>query len=81
MSTLIIALHNILCMIKDFNAGYTSSCTDKMVIKYKDRLYQMQLTELDPIEVTDSIRDDYKIYDDDDVIIMSDALQKLSKIK
>lgn len=77
MSTLLIALHNVLCMIKDFSAGYTTKCSDKMVIRHKNKFYEVHFKEIEPITVTEELRDQYKIYDDDETIILSMALQNL----
>ena len=77
MQTLLITLHNVLCMIKHFGAGYTTKCSDKMIIRYKSNFYELSFKEIEPIEVTQEIRDEYQIYDDDETIMLSDALRRL----
>ena len=48
MLDLINKLHNIFVSLKNFNSGYSSSSSDKMVVKYMDKYYLLELSELEP---------------------------------
>lgn len=51
-------LHNILSMIKGFNAGYCTSCKDKMIIIHEGDTYVVSITK-----VEDAYDDYYEIAD------------------
>ena len=48
MFELINKLHNIFVSLKNFQSGYSSASSGKMVIKYMDKYYLLELTELEP---------------------------------
>ena len=48
MFELINKLHNIFVSLKNFQSGYSSSSSGKMVIKYMEKYYLLELTELEP---------------------------------
>ena len=46
MRELIIKLHTVLNLIKDFDAGYSTDQKDQMMIDYKGKRYMITLAEL-----------------------------------
>lgn len=46
MRELIIDIHRILNLIKDFDAGYSSSSSDQIMIDYKGKRYMVTFEEL-----------------------------------
>lgn len=50
MRELIIDIHRILNLIKDFVAGYSSSSSDQIMIDYKGKRYMVTFEELCDVE-------------------------------
>lgn len=50
MKKLIIDIHTILNLMKDFVAGYSSSSSDQMMIDYKGKRYMVTFEELCDVE-------------------------------
>ena len=48
MLELINKLHNIFVSLKNFQSGYSSSSSGKMIVKYMEKYYLLELTELEP---------------------------------
>lgn len=48
-----VKLHNILNEMKRFGAGYSSGDKSAMIIKYEDKVYLAEFTELGEGEVSD----------------------------
>lgn len=53
MSELIVRIHMILNLIKDFTAGCSGASNDQMMIDYKGKRYMITLEELCDIEEED----------------------------
>lgn len=53
MLELKVKLHNILNDMKKFCAGYSSSDKNSMIIKFEDKVYKAEFTELGEGEVKD----------------------------
>lgn len=69
MFELIIKLHGILNQMKGFITGYgTKNCDDRMYVNYNGKHYMLKLVELDPIEVTDKDRENYRNTDDETIL-------------
>lgn len=50
MKKLIIDIHTVLNLMKDFVAGYSSSSSDQMMIDYKGKRYMVTFEELCDVE-------------------------------
>ena len=50
MKKLIINIHTVLNLMKDFVAGYSSSSSDQMMIDYKGKRYMVTFEELCDVE-------------------------------
>lgn len=50
MRKLIINIHTVLNLMKDFVAGYSSSSSDQMMIDYKGKRYMVTFEELCDVE-------------------------------
>lgn len=50
MKKLIIDIHTVLNLMKDFVAGYSSSSLDQMMIDYKGKRYMVTFEELCDVE-------------------------------
>lgn len=52
MSNMIFSLHKVLGMVKDFEAGYSSSTASKgyMLMYYKGKKYAVKIVEMDEID-------------------------------
>ena len=50
MTKLIIDIHTVLNLMKDFVAGYSSSSPDQMMIDYKGKRYMVTFEELCDVE-------------------------------
>lgn len=50
MRELIIDIHTVLNLMKDFVAGYSSSSSDQMMIDYKGKRYMVTFEELCDVE-------------------------------
>ena len=48
MFELINKLHNIFVSLKNFQSGYSTASSGKMVVKYMDKYYLLELSELEP---------------------------------
>lgn len=64
MMGIIILLHNVLNRLKGFDAGYSSSHGDKMVLLHEGKYYLLKLEELPEVVVTDKDRVKYKSLED-----------------
>ena len=58
MLELIIRLHEILNICKDFITGYSSN-KDEMVVRYKDEFYKVHFEKVEAPVVTDKLRKKY----------------------
>lgn len=56
MKQLIIEIHTILNFIKDFEAGYSTSSNDQMMIDYKGKRYMVTFEELCDVEDEDMFK-------------------------
>lgn len=56
MRELIINIHRILNFVKDFEAGYSTSSSDQMMIDYKGKRYMLTFEELCNIEDEDMFK-------------------------
>lgn len=56
MSELIVRIHMILNLIKDFTAGCSGASNDQMMIDYKGKRYMVTFEELCDIEEEDMYR-------------------------
>lgn len=50
MLRLIVKLHEILTLLKDFKSMYSSSSKDKMIIEHENKFYLIKIEELDEVE-------------------------------
>ena len=52
MSNIIQGLHKVLNMVKDFNAGYSTSTAHKgyMMMSYKGKRYAVKVVEMDEVD-------------------------------
>ena len=66
MYNFIIKLSNILNELKDTTAGYGSR-SDAFYVRHKDKQYMVKLIELEPIEVTDKMRNANRNCDDETI--------------
>ena len=48
MLELINKLHNIFISLKNFQSGYSSSSSGKMIVKYMEKYYLLELSEVEP---------------------------------
>ena len=64
MFELINKLNNIFISLKHFQSGYSSSSSGKMVIKYVDKYYLLELTELEPY-ISEKFKRRHKITDEE----------------
>ena len=64
MLDLINKLHNIFVSLKNFNSGYNSSSSDKMVIKYMDKYYLLELSELKPC-ISEKLKRRHQVSDEE----------------
>ena len=56
MKKLIIDIHTVLNLMKDFVAGYSSSSSDQMMIDYKGKRYMVTFEELCSVEDEDMFK-------------------------
>lgn len=64
MFELINKLHNIFVSLKNFQSGYSSASSGKMVIKYMDKYYLLELTELEPY-ISEKFKRRHKVTDEE----------------
>ena len=64
MLELINKLHNIFVSLKNFQSGYSSSSSGKMVIKYMEKYYLLELTELEPY-ISKKLKRKHKVTDEE----------------
>ena len=76
MYDFIIKLSNILKELKDTTAGH-SSRSDAFYVRHKDKQYMVKLIELEPIEITDKMRNTYKNFDDETI----EGLEQLKRMQ
>ena len=65
MLELIIRLHEILNICKDFITGYSSNKEDEMVVRYKDEFYKVHFERVEAPVVTDKLRKNYSNAEDE----------------
>ena len=56
MRELIMDIHRILNLMKDFDAGYSSRSSDQMMIDYKGKRYMLTFEELCNVEDEDMLK-------------------------
>lgn len=56
MRKLIIDIHTILNLMKDFTAGYSTKSSDQMMIDYKGKRYMVTFEELCDVEDEDMFK-------------------------
>lgn len=64
MLELINKLHNIFVSLKNFQSGYTTSSSGKMVVKYMEKYYLLELSELEPY-ISEKIKIRHKVTDEE----------------
>lgn len=64
MLELINKLHNIFVSLKNFQSGYSTNSNGKMIIKYMDDYYLLELTKLEPY-ISEKIKRKYQVTDED----------------
>ena len=64
MLELINKLHNIFVSLKNFQSGYTTFSSGKMVIKYMDKYYLLELSELKPY-ISEKLKRKHKVTDEE----------------
>lgn len=48
MFELINKLHNLFVSLKNFQSGYSTASSGKMIVKYMEKYYLLELSELEP---------------------------------
>lgn len=56
MRELIIKIHTVLNLIKDFVAGYSTMSCDQMMVDYKGKRYMLTFEELCDVEDEDMVK-------------------------
>jgi hypothetical protein len=64
MFELINKLHNIFVSLKNFQSGYSSSSNGKMVVKYMDKYYLLELSELEPY-ISEKLKKKHQVSDEE----------------
>lgn len=64
MLELISKLHNIFVSLKNFQSGYSSASSRKMIIKYMEKYYLLELTELEPY-ISEKFKRRHKVTDEE----------------
>lgn len=77
MRKLLTKIHRVLNELKGFNAGIHSGMSDTIVIEYEGEYYTLELTKVQPVEVTEHMRKKYNC--EDNFIVIAELLDRLSK--
>lgn len=64
MFELINKLHNIFVSLKNFQSGYSSASSRKMIVKYMEKYYLLELTELEPY-ISEKFKRRHKVTDEE----------------
>ena len=64
MLELINKLHNIFVSLKNFQSGYTTASNDRMIVKYMEKYYLLELTELEPY-ISEKFKRRHKVSDEE----------------
>ena len=64
MLELINKLHNIFVSLKNFQSGYSSSSSGKMIVKYMDKYYLLELSEVEP-HISEKFKRRHRVSDEE----------------
>lgn len=65
MLELINKLHNIFVSLKNFNSGYRTSSSGQMIIKYMDKYYLLELSEVPEPCITPRLKKQHRVTDEE----------------
>ena len=65
MLELISKLHNIFVSLKNFQSGFSINSNGKMIIKYMDKYYLLELSELPKLGISEKVKRKHQVTDEE----------------